>query len=92
MGTHVLFDANEDRAILYDSVTEIAFGRTFKPCDGENAAFEADEVATMFLKWYAENGPTNDPRTCDNIVDLQDEFMGNIIPSIDAEDAEGYEP
>jgi hypothetical protein len=59
MGVRILENAKEGMAVMYDSVTETAFGPVFRDLDSDDGpeAF-AGEVAETFLRFQQD-----DPRT-----------------------------
>lgn len=84
MGVRVLWDGDADAAVLYDSVTETAFGRVFHG--------DAQEKAEAFLKWYATNGPERDPRVDPNIGDVQDAWLASLDDGCQVCHAASWEP
>lgn len=73
MGVRILFDAEDNRACLYDSVTETAFGRVFYA--EANGELDANEVAQAFISWYAKHGKQRDPRADSDIANVQDDWI-----------------
>ena len=52
MSVGVLYDPNESKAALYDSVSETAFGPLFDDGEGTSARDEAED----FLAWVRDSG------------------------------------
>ena len=70
MGVRILENQREGMAVLYDSVSETAFGPIFRDWDpdGQSMTAFAGEVAEAFLSYLSE-----DARTYDAAV-LMDEY------------------
>jgi hypothetical protein len=80
---------------MYDSVSETAFGSLFRDYGNHETPtrFDAEEVAEMFLKWYAKHGPERDPRVDSKIADSQHKFVSEVLPTItDIDSVEDYKP
>jgi hypothetical protein len=85
MACRILYDIDNDRACLYDSVTETAFGRVFH---GDGLAQDKLEA---FLKWYAKWGAHSDPRLDFYIGDTQDRWLASLDNGCDVCLAEPWE-
>lgn len=85
MGVQVLFDSDNERACLLDTVTETVFGRAF-------AGMEAGEKLEGFLKWYAKNGAFHDVRVDPSIADVQDEWLAKLDDGCMICNASPWEP
>lgn len=58
VGCRILFDRDENRAVLYDSVTDWAFGPVFAAHECGDRHLDAREVAERFCAWIVErNAP-----------------------------------
>ncbi len=85
MGVQVLFDSDNERGCLLDSVTETPFGRAF-------IGMDAAEKLEAFLVWYKTNGAHRDPRVDPNIRDVQDAWLASLDDGCEVCGAEPWEP
>ena len=85
MGTHILFDSDNERACLLDSVTETVFGRAF-------VGIDAGDKMGGFLAWYAKHGAYRDPRIDPAIGDVQDAWLAQLDDGCEVCGAEPWEP
>lgn len=72
MSIRVLHNRNDDDAILYDSVTEEAFGPVIHADYNSDIIKTASDVAYEFLEWLSKTHP-NFKRA--ELVDLYSEFI-----------------
>jgi hypothetical protein len=91
MSTRIMCDQENGVAALYNSVTETAFGPLFHDYNDDEVDITAEDVAGMFLKWFAKNYET-DPRVSVNLGDLLATFVADVLPDVDCDNAEDYEP
>ena len=85
MGVQVLFDSDNERGCLLDSVTETPFGRAF-------IGMDAAEKLEAFLAWYKTNGAHRDPRVDPNIRDVQEAWLASLDDGCEVCGAESWEP
>ena len=68
MSVRVIVSREEDKAVLYDSVTDTAFGPIIKPADN----LHCEDVAYAFLEWLPVDArKLNDDELEDKLVEFR---------------------
>ena len=76
MGCRILYDERDDRACLYDSVTETAFGLCFNSYEGPHDVYaNPNDVAQAFCDWVYDDPRSYTTLTC---LELQNEFLRQL--------------
>ena len=75
----VLYDSDENVACLYDSVTEIVFGRVFHDIGEDKEIVFACDVADTFLKRLDKDARSYE---IDELIALQGDFVRVMTQNI----------